>query len=276
MDVIIDKTAKIGLNVTIREGTTIGENVVIEDNVYIDYHCIIRDNVHIKKNSFIGAKSILGEYLVDFYENRKNKIHRLVIGENALIRTENVIYGNTTIGDNIITGHKVNIREDSSIGNNVRVGTLTDIQGRCEIGDFTSIHSNVFICEFTKIKNYVWIFPHVILTNDNTPPSNENQGPILDDFSVIGANSIIFPNILIGEGSLVAAFSLVKENVRKEMLFAGNPGKEICPVKNLINKFTGEQAYPWKYHFERGMPWAGKGYEQWYNSINIDEIIRTK
>ena len=72
---VIDSSVKLGENTTIKEGTVIGENVIIEDDVYIDYGCIIRDNVHIKKGSYIGAKCILGEYLMDFYKYKVNKSH---------------------------------------------------------------------------------------------------------------------------------------------------------------------------------------------------------
>lgn len=266
---MIHSTSRIGRNVTIKEGTIIGENVIIDDNVYIDYGCIIRDNVHIKKDSFIGARSILGEYLMDFYKDKQNKSHPLVIGENALIRTENVIYGDTAIGDNFQSGHKVTIREKTQIGNCVRVGTLADIQHKCSIGNYVSIHSNSFIGEETKINDYVWIFPHVVITNDPTPPSNELMGVIIDSFAVISARSVILPGVHIFQDALVAAGATVTKNVNKEMLVAGNPAKEMGSVKKVKNKITGEQVYPWRYTFKRGMPWEEVGCESWYNSLDL-------
>lgn len=274
MNSIIDKSAQIGLNVTIKEGAIIGKNVIIEDNTYIDYGCIIRDNVHIKKNSFIGARSILGEYVFDFYKDRVNKEHKLVIGENSLIRTENVIYGETVIGNNFQTGHKVTIREKAQIGNNVRIGTLSDIQGHCVIGDYVNFHSNVHIGQKSTIKNYVWIFPYVVLTNDPTPPSEYMQGPTVEEFAIIATGSIVLPNVHIGKDAFVGALTLVRRDVPQEMVVVGNPGKEICPVQNMKNKFTGEPAYPWRYHFDRGMPWENIGFEKWYESLNIDELMK--
>lgn len=254
---------------TIKENIIIGSNVIIEDNCYIDYGVIIRDNVHIKKGSFIGARCILGEYLMDFYSDKINKTHPLIIGENALIRSETIIYGNTTIGNNLQTGHRVTIRENSIIGNNVRIGTSSDIQEECSIGDYVSIHSNVFIGEKNLIKNYVWIFPHVILTNDPTPPSQVIIGSTVEDYAVIAAGSIILPGINIGKESLVGAGSIVTKNVEKETVVAGNPAKRICLTKDIKNKLTEKQVYPWKYTFSRGMPWAKLGYDQWLINENI-------
>lgn len=268
---MIHPTAQIGQDVTIKEGVIIGDKVIIEDNVYIDYGCVIRDNVHIKKGSFIGARSILGEYLIDFYKDRANENHPLIIGKNALIRTENVIYGDTIIGDNFQSGHKVTIRENTYIGNNVRVGTLSDIQGHCKIGNFVSIHSNVHIGQKSNINDYVWIFPYVVLTNDPTPPSGKLVGVTVDSFAIIATGSIIMPGVHINEDALIGAGAIVTKDVSKETVVVGNPAKEICSVRKIKNKITGESVYPWRYTFKRGMPWENSDYETWVNSINLCE-----
>jgi len=46
-----------------------------------------------------------------------------IIGENALIRSDTIIYGDTTIGINFQPGHRVSVRESSTLGSNVRIGT---------------------------------------------------------------------------------------------------------------------------------------------------------
>lgn len=266
---MIHSSAKIGQNVTIKEGVIICENVTLEDGVYIDYGCIIRENVHIKKGSFIGARSILGEYLMDFYKDKTNKNHPLVVGENALIRTESVVYGDTVIGNDFQCGHKVTIRENTKIGNNVRVGTLSDIQGYCEIGNYVSIHSNVHIGQKSKIKDYVWIFPYVVLTNDPTPPSDELEGVTIESFAIVSTGSVILPGVRINEDALVGAGAIVTKDVAKEMVAVGNPAKEICSVKKIRNKFTGVPVYPWRYTFKRGMPWEESNYQSWLKNVEV-------
>lgn len=254
---------------TVKDNVIIGNNVIIEDDCFIDYGVIIRDNVHIKKGSFVGARCILGEYLMNFYSDRINKVHPLIIGENALIRSETIIYGDTTIGNNFQTGHRVTIRERSLVGNNVRIGTSSDVQEECIIGNYVSLHSNVFVGEKSVIKNFVWIFPHVIFTNDPTPPSQNIIGATVEDYAVVAAGSIILPGVNIGEESLVGAGSVVTKNVEKETVVAGNPAKKICLTQEIRNKLTGQQIYPWKYNFSRGMPWEKSGYEQWLKSETL-------
>lgn len=255
--------------VTIKENVIIGDNVIIEDNCYIDYGVILRDNVYIKKGSYIGARCILGEYLMDFYADKQNKVHPLVIGENALIRSETIVYGDTTIGNNFQTGHRVTIREGSIFGDNVRIGTLSDIQGKCSIGNYVNLHSNVHIGQKSVIKDYVWIFPYVVLTNDPTPPSQRLIGVTVEAYAVIATGSIILPGVNIGEDSLVGAGSVVNKDVEKETVVVGNPIKRTFPIQDIKNKQTGEQVYPWKYTFSRGMPWEKLGYEKWLKSEGL-------
>ena len=204
---------------------------------------------------------------MDFYSDRINKKHPLIIGSNALIRTENVIYGNTTIGDNFQSGHKVTIRENTQIGNNVRIGTLSDIQHHCNIGKYISIHSNCFIGEESIINDYVLIFPHVTLTNDPTPPSDVLLGVTIDSYAIIAAESLLLPGVHVYNDALVGAGAVVTKDVQKETVVIGNPAKNVGSVRNIKNKLTGEQVYPWRYTFDRGMPWQEVGYDEWYNRI---------
>lgn len=254
----------------IREDVIIGDNVIIEDGVFIDYKCIIRDNVHIKKGTKIGAGCIIGEYLADFYEDLENTNHPLIIGENSLIRSYTIIYGDTTIGENFQTGHRVTIRENTEIGQNVRIGTLSDIQGHCKIGNYVNMHSNVHIGNKSTIEDYVWIFPYCVLTNDPTPPSCELIGVTLKKFSVIATGSVILPGITVGTDALVAAGANVTKDVPDEIIVAGNPAKQLGSVRKIKNHFSGEQVYPWRYTFDRGMPWKDIGYDKYIQNINLD------
>lgn len=261
-----------GKNVTIKENVVIGDNVIIEDDVFIDYGVIIRDNVHIKKGTFIGARCILGEYLVDFVRDRVKKEHPLVIGEKSIIRSETIIYGDTQIGDSFQTGHRVTIREKSRIGNHVNVGTLSDIQGDCQIGDYVHMHSNVHIGQKSVIKNYVWIFPYVVLTNDPTPPSETLKGVLVNEFAVIATGTVVLPGVVIGADSLVGAGATVTKDVKPETVVVGNPARELGSIAMVKDKETGKESYPWRFYFDRGMPWEGIGYNNWLEKINESKM----
>ncbi|MEG0681803.1 MAG: acyltransferase [Eubacterium sp.] len=158
------------------------------------------------------------------------------------------------------------IREGSKIGNHVRIGTLSDIQGHCEIGNYVNMHSNVHIGQKSMIKDYVWIFPYVILTNDPTPPSDELLGVTVESFAIISTGVIVLPGVHIAEDTLIGAGAIVNKDVEEGKVVVGNPGKTICDITKIKNKFTNEQVYPWRYSFDRGMPWEGENYNIWYEN----------
>lgn len=256
---------RISKKAIIKENVIIGKNVVIEDEVYLDYGVIIKDNIHIKSGSYIGNNCIIGEYLGDFFGEKKNGEHPTIIGEHSIIRSNSIIYGDCSIADNFQCGHRVTIRENTTIGKNVRVGTNSDIQDNVIIGDYVNIHSDVFISAKNIIKNYVWIFPRVLFTNDKTPPSKNLTGSIVEEFSVIGAGTIVLPGSIIKGNCLIAAGSIVKGVIEEEWLYIGSPCKKNKKLSEIKNNETNEEIYPWRYSFERGMPWENLGYEKWIN-----------
>lgn len=277
-DTIIPNDTIIGNNVCIQENVELGMGCKICDGCilcagskignycYLDYGVIIRENVYLEENAFVGARSILGEYLVDFLEKRDTQHHKTFIGKNAVIRSETIIYGETIIGDHFQTGHRTTIRENSIIGHHVRVGTLADIQGNCQIGNYVSMQSGVYVATKSVIKDFVWLFPHVVLTNDPHPPSEVELGITIEEFACVAARSVVLPGKVIGKDSLVGAGSVVNKNVPPGKVVVGNPCKEIGETVNIKNKITGEAVYPWRYYFNRGMPWKDIGYTEWFTS----------
>ena len=241
----------------------IGNNVTIGDNVFIDHRCSIHDNVSIGAGSVIGENCVLGEHLMDYYSNRKDKYHPLVIGENALIRSGTIVYGEVSIGDDFSTGHRATIRENTVIGNHARVGTQSDIQGNCSIGNYVSIHSDVFVGPKSVIEDFVWLFPHVVLTDDPTPPSNILDGVHIKKIASVSAGCIILPGITIGMDAVVGAGAVVTKDVPDMEIVVGNPAYSKGTVEKIRNHITGENVYPWRYTFDRGMPWEGVGYDEY-------------
>ena len=267
---ILGENVSLGNNVVIRDNCIIEDNVVLGDNVYIDSNTIIRSDVTLGADSTVGANCIIGEYQMDFYRDRSHHAHPLNIGQNALIRSGSIIYSGSDIGDNFQTGHQVTIREKARIGNNVSVGTLSDIQGNCDIGNYVRMHSNVHIGQLSKIDDCVWIFPYVVLTNDPTPPSENMLGVHIHSFAIVATSTVVLPGIEIMSDSLVGAGSVVNRDVERYAVVVGNPAKQRADIRDMKNKITGEKVYPWRYHFDRAMPWEGIGFDEWYNSLDED------
>lgn len=271
---LIAESVDIGADVVLGHNCIIEDDVTIGDGTYIDSNTIIRSGVTLGANSFVGANCIIGEYWMDFCDDRKRHRHPLRIGEKALIRSGSIIYAGSEIGDGFQTGHQVTIREKSRIGNHVSVGTLSDIQGNCDIGNYVRMHSNVHIGQLSRLDDYVWIFPYVVLTNDPTPPSDDLVGVHVHSFAIIATGAVILPGMEIGQDALVAAGAIVTKPVEPYAVVAGNPGKAITDVRRIKNKTTGEPAYPWREHFKTYMPWEESDFNTWYTSLDLESQSR--
>lgn len=228
---IISSKATLGENVNVGPFTIIHDNVVIEDGCIIGSHC----ELGIETNLSDGSP--------------------LILRKNSTIRSHSVFYESSSFGEGLVTGHRVTVRELVSAGNNLQIGSLSDIQGHCSIGDYVRFHSNVHIGQKSRIGDYVWIFPYVVLTNDPHPPSNVLQGCEIGRYSVIATMSVVLPGVVLGEGVLVAANTLVNKDVESDLIVIGNPSSIIGATSKIKHSDTDVgSAYPWRRHFHRGYP----------------------
>lgn len=56
------------------------------------------------------------------------------------------------------------------------------------------------------------------------------------DYAYIGSGAQLMPGVTIGEGSLVAAGSIVTKSVPAGVVVAGNPAKFVCTVEEYIER----------------------------------------
>jgi acetyltransferase-like isoleucine patch superfamily enzyme len=247
----IHRTSIVSDSARIGRGVTIGANV------------IVYDNVEVGENAIIGPGCYLGEPKMDYYKRSDYSNDPLIIGPNSLIRSDSILYAGSTIGENFECGHRVTVREGSKIGRHVRIGTFSDVQGYCRIGNYSRLHSSVFVSQESVIGEYVWIYQYVVLANDPHPPSNVVAGVTIDDFAVIASKATILPGVTVGRDALIGAMALVRSDVPSQAVMVGIPAKQVGDTRDMKSKYTQEPAYPWREHFERGMPWEGIGYAQW-------------
>lgn len=227
----VSPTAELGSNTEVGAFSIVHSGVILGPNSIIGSHCEI------------GLPSSPSELSVEA---------RLRIGSNALIRSHSIIYAGSTIGERFTTGHRVTVRESMSIGDDCQVGTLSDIQGNCSIGNGVRLHSNVHVSQHTSLRDYVWMFPFSITTNDPIPPSDVRLGCTVESFAVVAVGAILLPGIRVGRGALVGAGSVVSRNVDPNALVLGNPAVAIGTVDMVkLRDGSGNSAYPWALRFRR-------------------------
>lgn len=89
---------------------------------------------------------------------------------------------------------------------------------------------------------------------------------VIKDWAYIGAHAQIMPGVTIGEGSIVAAGSVVTKSVPDGMVVGGNPAKIICSVNDYLQRNV-------KYNLKtKGMSIKNK--KRYLLSLNDDVFIK--
>jgi len=153
------------------------------------------------------------------------------VGKNVSIAKNCSIHGlqNISLGDNVridgfctITAGKEPVR----IGAWIHIGSACLLSGDSGITmeDFSGLSHGVKI--FTNSDD----FSGNHLTNPMIPARfrKVHSGPvILRKHVLIGAGSIVLPDVTIETGAAIGALSLVRKNIPAWTIFAGNPAKRI-------------------------------------------------
>jgi acetyltransferase-like isoleucine patch superfamily enzyme len=159
------------------------------------------------------------------------------IASGAWINSHTIIYSGNKIGRNFRTGHGVLIREENDIGDDVSIGSGSNVEHHVRIGNRVRLHSNVFVPELAVLEDDCWLGPNVVLTNAKYPASPTTKeklvGPHVEIRAKIGANATILPGIRVGADALVGAGAVVTANVPPGTVVAGNPARIIKHMSQL-------------------------------------------
>jgi len=186
-----------------------------------------------------GNNLVLGEYVILGQPPRGREPGELetVFGANVIVRSHTVIYAGNRIGDGLQTGHQVMIREENEIGNNVSIGTGSVIEHHVTIEDDVRIHTQAFIPEVSILRKGCWIGPRVCITNAKYPLApgvkESLKGATIGEGAKIGANATLLPGVCVGAGALVGAGAVVVKDVPAHSVVVGNPARIINTVESL-------------------------------------------
>ena len=154
------------------------------------------------------------------------------------MRSNSVLYAASVIGEGLETGHNVVIREENAIGDHLSIWNNSVIDYGCRIGHRVRIHSNCYIAQFTTIEDDVFIAPGVSTANDPHPLCTLcMQGPTLKKGCRIGVNVTLLPHVIVGEGAVVGAGSVVTHDVPPLTVAYGNPAQAAGHVDELSCQF---------------------------------------
>jgi len=159
----------------------------------------------------------------------------LRISRGAVVRAFSIIYGGSTIGADLETGHHVVIREENLIGDRLRIWNNSVIDYGCVIGDGVRIHTNVYVAQQSVLENDVFLAPGVGIANDRYPICTRClEGVVIRHGARIGVNATLLPGVEIGEQALVGSGAVVTKDVAPWAIVAGNPARVIGSVESLV------------------------------------------
>jgi len=171
---------------------------------------------------------------IPFYSEKELKKFKFrSIGKNVLIKKNVSLYfiENISIGNNVRIDDNVIIVASSKekpvkIGNHVHIAANCYLAGSggVKMMDFSTLAPGVLI--FSGSDDY----SGKKLTNPTVgkPYIGGKSGEvILSKHVIIGASSVILPNVIIEQGSSVGALSLVNKNIRSWGVYLGIPAKKI-------------------------------------------------
>jgi acetyltransferase-like isoleucine patch superfamily enzyme len=162
---------------------------------------------------------------------------RLVLGDEARLRSGSVLYAGSTIGARFECGHHVVVREQCALGDDVSIWSNTVIDYGCRIGDRVKIHTNCYVAQFTEIGDGAFLAPGVTVANDlypgNEASASAMAGPVIGAGAQIGVNVTLLPYVHVGAGALVCAGSVVTKDVPPGSVVYGNPAAVRGTVQEL-------------------------------------------
>ena len=140
-----------------------------------------------------------------------------------------------------------------SIGNNVRIDDFCILSGNITIG--SNIHISAYVALYGSmgvvLEDYTGISPmttvysamddfggdYLIGPIYSEGKTNVTGGQVtLKEFSQIGTHCVVFPDVTIGEGSVIGACSLVKCSVEDWGIYCGVPIRRIKDRKKGLLK----------------------------------------
>lgn len=169
---------------------------------------------------------------------------------------ELITLGFKSIGTNVLISRfaRFYYHEDIEIGNNVRIDDFCILSGTIKLGNYihVSAHCALYGKDVIELEDYTGLSPKCTLFSASDDFSGDYLiGPTIDSrytnvkggkilikkYSQIACNTVIMPSVTIGEGVVVGALSLVKEDLAPWKIYGGVPAKLIRERSKKLLRF---------------------------------------
>ena len=151
------------------------------------------------------------------------------LGKNVLISDKASIYNANLIdvGDNSRIDDFCVISGKVWIGRNIHITIFSNIAGGSEgvyIGDFSTLAYGCNV--FSQSDDY----SGATMTNSTIPSQYKceiKKSVHIGRHCILGTNTIVFPGVVLAEGTSVGAMSLIRESTEAWSIYVGNPARRV-------------------------------------------------
>ena len=179
---------------------------------------------------------------------------------------ENIFFDKSKLkscGTNVIIGKTVRIRypELVEIEDNIIIDDFTYISSSLKLHSYNHISSGCKIIggknSFVEMFPFSTLAPNVVLSAGSDDYTDGIATPmvpikykenavigriILNKHTIVGANSVVLPNVTFNEGSALGALSLANKDLEEYKVYAGIPAKPI-KARNKVNILKLEKQF---------------------------------
>ncbi len=192
--------------------------IIDEKTTYIDDLAEIGDGTIIYPNVTIMGRTKIGK---DNIIESNTVIKNSVIGKNNKIISSYIT--SSTVGDNNEIGPYAHLRDRVEIGNNNLIGNFVEIKE-------TVIENNNYIKHLSYLGNTKMgsnnNFSAGAITANYDWKTDRHYRTIIENNSLIGANSVLIAPIKVEDKSVVAAGSVINRRVKERDLAIARPRQQ--------------------------------------------------
>lgn len=145
--------------------------------------------------------------------------------------------------------------EKLSVGDNVRIDDFCILAGKIKLGSnihisaYCALHGSlgIEVMSYSGLSARTTIYSamddfsgeYLIGPIHDSAKTHVVGGPVvIEQFVQVGAGSVVFPNLTIGEGSVVGALSLVRQSIDAWGIYSGIPVRYMRERKKDLLKFV--------------------------------------
>lgn len=142
-----------------------------------------------------------------------------------------------SIGDNVRIDDFCILSGNITLGSHIHISAYVALYGAMgiEIGDYSGISPKSVV--YSAMDDFSGVFLIGPIHPEGT--TNVTGGLVrIGKYCQIGSNSVVFPSITIGEGSVVGACSLVNKDVEAWSVYYGIPAKKHKGRRKGLIKFV--------------------------------------